>query len=303
MNRWLFSGLVILATSLMGSSFAIGKMGLGYSSPILLVAFRFTIAGALMGILVKFFKQPHPKEMSEWGKIAIIGLFQTTGVMACIFLSLQTINAGESSILTFINPFLVVLLATLFLKARYKFLQWLGVLMGFAGVFVTLGMSLQFKTGTLLGVGSAISWSIATLLIKSWGHQINNWVLTAYQMLFGGLALLLLSFLLEEPFFVVTGKSVFILLWLALMASIVQFGSWFTVLRIGDPGKTSAFLFLAPFFGVLSGWILLDERLSMQVLIGGLFIFSGIFLVNWSPSSKRDRELEKAYSIRNEKFS
>lgn len=303
MNKWLFACLVILATSLMGSSFAIGKIGLTYSSPILLVALRFTIAGVLMGILVKVFKQQHPKEGLLWGKIAVIGLFQTTGVMACIFLSLKTINAGESSILTFTNPFLVVLFATIFLKAKYKFLQWSGVIIGFAGVFVTLGMSLQLKSGTLLGLTSAVSWAIATLLIKSWGNEINNWVLTAYQMLFGGIALFGLSFLLEEPFFIITKESVSIVLWLAIMASIVQFGSWFTVLRIGDPGKTSAFLFLAPFFGVLTGWALLDERLSLHVLIGGIFIFIGIFLVNWNPVSKQSKQLEKVYRTRQEKLS
>lgn len=294
MNKWLYSGLVVLATSLMGSSFAIGKMGLAYSSPILLVAFRFSIAGIIMGILVKLYKRPHPTTLKAWGKIALVGLFQTTGVMACIFLSLKTINAGESSILTFTNPFLVVLFGTLFVKARYRRLQWLGVSIGFIGVFITLGMSLQYETGTILGLSSAVSWAIATLLIKKWELEFDNWVLTAYQMLFGGLALLITSFIFEKPFFIITGESISILLWLAIMASIVQFGSWFTVLRIGDPGKTSAFLFLAPFFGVLTGWILLKEGLTINVLIGGLLIFLGIFLVNWNPVTKRDAFLQKA---------
>jgi probable blue pigment (indigoidine) exporter len=299
MNKWLYSGLVILATSLMGSSFAIGKMGLAYSSPILLVAFRFSIAGIIMGILVKVFKRAHPASTKAWGKIVLVGLFQTTGVMACIFLSLKTINAGESSILTFTNPFLVVLFGTLFVKARYRTLQWVGVIIGFIGVFITLGMSLQYETGTILGLASAVSWSIATLLIKKWELEFDNWVLTAYQMLFGGLALFITSFLFEKPFFLVTGESMTILLWLAIMASIVQFGSWFTVLRIGDPGKTSAFLFLAPFFGVLTGWLLLNESLSLNVLLGGMMIFLGIFLVNWNPASKREQQLKESYKIKN----
>ncbi|MEQ2525914.1 DMT family transporter [Bacillaceae bacterium CLA-AA-H227] len=297
MNRWLYAGLIVLATSLMGSSFAIGKMGLAYSSPILLVAFRFTIAGLLMGLLVKVLKRPHPKKISAWSKMALVGLFQTTGVMACIFLSLKTIHAGESSILTFTNPFLVVLFGTIFVKARYRVLQWFGVTIGFIGVFITLGMSLQFEIGTILGIASAVSWAIATLLIKKWEPEFDNWVLTAYQMLFGGIALFVFSFIFEKPTFVITSESMFILFWLAIMASIVQFGSWFTVLRKGDPGKTSAFLFLAPFFGVLTGWILLDEALSLNVLIGGCFIFVGIFFVNWNPYLKKEQEVKKSAYI------
>ncbi len=44
----------------------------------------------------------------------------------CIFLSLRTITASESSILTFTNPLLVVIFATIFMKVRYRFYQWIG---------------------------------------------------------------------------------------------------------------------------------------------------------------------------------
>ena len=42
------------------------------------------------------------------------------------FLSLRTITASESSILTFTNPLLVVIFATIFMKVRYRFYQWIG---------------------------------------------------------------------------------------------------------------------------------------------------------------------------------
>lgn len=286
MNKYIYGLLVILTTSLMGSAFAIGKIGLIYSSPILLVAFRFSLAGILMAIFVVLWKRPHPSTLIDWGKIFVIGFFQTAGVMGCIFVSLETITAGESSILTFINPLLVIIFGTIFLKLAYRRLQWIGVILGFLGVFITFGAHLSIKVGTILGFLSAVSWAIGTLLIKTWGQKIDVWVLTAYQMLFGGLILFLSSFILEKPFFEVTTTSILILLWLAIMASIVQFAVWFYLLHIGDPGKTSAFLFLAPFFGVLSGWILLQEPIHWYVMLGGVFIFIGIFLANWTPKTK-----------------
>jgi drug/metabolite transporter (DMT)-like permease len=277
--------LVILATSLMGSSFAVGKLGLSYFSPLLLVGIRFTIAGLLMALWVR--KKRLPASMNNWMKVVIVGIFQTAFVMGCIFLSLRTISAGESSILTFVNPLLVVMLGTWFLGIRYGFSQWIGVLIGFLGVAVTLGFHLQLKTGTLLGLGSALSWAIATHLVKRWGSQFNIWVLTSYQMLFGGLLLLFMSLTLETPKIIINTESVGIVLYLAIMSSIVQFATWYYLLSQGDAGKTSAFLFLAPFFGVLSGWAILGEVVQWYVYIGGFFIFIGIFLVNWTSSSKK----------------
>ncbi|WP_268753340.1 DMT family transporter [Ferroacidibacillus organovorans] len=285
-NPLIYGSLVILTTALMGSSFAVGKIGLEYVSPLLLVGIRFTLAGMLMALFV--LKRRHPGSLAAWLRVFTIGLFQSAGVMGCIFISLRTITASESSILTFMNPLFVVIFGTLFTKTRYRLIQWVGVTLGFIGVFVTLGFHLHLHFGTLLGLLGAVSWAVATLLIKRWGPQIDTWVLTAYQMLFGGLLLLIGSVTLEQPHISFNVVSISILVWLSIMASIVQFAIWFYLLQHGDPGKTSAFLFLAPFFGVLSGWLILGEPVRDTVLIGGFFIFAGIFLVNW-PESKKKR--------------
>jgi len=284
----LFSVLIMVTTFLMGSSFTVGKIGLTYASPLLLVGLRFTIAGVLMAIIVR--KKPLPANISDWGRVFTIGLMQTAGVMGAIFLSLRTITAGESSILTFTNPLLVVLMGTVFLRIRYRLLQWIGAGVGFLGVFITLGFHLQLTTGTLLGLGAAVSWSIGTILIKKWGSLFNVWVLTAYQMLFGGIILLVMSLTMENPRLTINMASVSIILWLAIMASIVQFAIWFYLLNEGDPGKTSAFLFLAPFFGVLSGWMM-GEVVEWYVYAGGAFIFTGIFLVNWNFAKRKEISL------------
>ncbi|MCM3240210.1 DMT family transporter [Heyndrickxia oleronia] len=280
MNNYKFIPLVLLTTFLMGSSFAIVKIGLSYSSPILLAALRFTLAGIIMSIIVSVLKRPHPITKKSWIRMVIIGACQTAGVMGCIFLSLRTITASESSILTFTNPLLVIVFGTVFTKIRYRLYQWIGVLLGLLGVVITMGTQLQFEIGIVFGILSAVFWAIATLLANKWGATFDTWVLSAYQMLFGGLLLLLASYLFEKPFFTFNGQSLFILFWLSMMSSIVQFAIWYYLLQKGDPGKTSAYLFLAPFFGVLTGWLLLGDHLYPSLIIGGLFIIIGIYLVN-----------------------
>lgn len=291
MNKVLFIVLVVITTALMGSSFAIGKIGLNFISPLLLVGLRFTIAGLLMVLLVILLKRDHPRSIKEWFQIMILGIFQTTLVMGPIFISLRTITAGESSILLFTNPLLVVIFGTIFMGMKYRFIQWIGVLVGILGVFITLGASLDIQQpGTLFGLLGAVSWAIATLLLKKFGSWFDIWVLTAYQMLFGGLLLLLGSICLESVQLEITSLSLFIVFWLAIMASIVQFAIWFFLLKKEDPGKVSAFLFLAPLFGVIFGWLLLNEQIHIATLVGGGLILVGIFLVN-KPLKKKESQL------------
>ncbi|CAH0262852.1 hypothetical protein SRABI96_03476 [Peribacillus sp. Bi96] len=59
MNVYKFTLLILLTTFLMGSSFAVVKIGLSYSSPLLLAALRFTLAGLVMAMIVIFLKRPH----------------------------------------------------------------------------------------------------------------------------------------------------------------------------------------------------------------------------------------------------
>jgi drug/metabolite transporter (DMT)-like permease len=271
----------------MGSSFAVVKMGLPYSPPLLLAALRFILAGIMMGVVVIVLKRPHPADKGNWFKLFIIGALQTAGVMGCIFLSLRTITASESSILTFMNPLLVVIFGTIFFKTHYKIYQWIGVLFGLVGVCITMGAQIEFKIGILFGIFSAIFWAFATLLVKKWGEVFDTWVLSAYQMFFGGLILLLGCFIFDKPFFILNGSSLLILLWLSIMSSIVQFAVWYYLLQKSDPGKTSSYLFLAPIFGVLSGWLLLGEPLYPSLIIGGLLTIIGIYLVNRNSRKKQ----------------
>lgn len=85
MNTFKFIPLIVLTTFLMGSSFAVVKIGLPYSSPLLLAALRFTLAGIIMAIIVIILKRPHPTSKESWVKLLIIGSLQTAGVMGCIF--------------------------------------------------------------------------------------------------------------------------------------------------------------------------------------------------------------------------
>ncbi|MET3287685.1 UNVERIFIED_CONTAM: drug/metabolite transporter (DMT)-like permease [Brevibacillus sp. OAP136] len=286
MKQFKYVSLLLITTLLMGIAFPVGKIGFEYAPPFFLMGIRFVIAGGLLALLVRSKPQPRPRGTSQWWQAAVIGLFQSAGVMGCGYYSMRWITSGESSIMLNLNPLFVIILGTLFTGAVYRVRQWLGVVVGFLGVAFCLNFQLGFQPGTLLSMAGAIFFAIATLLIKRWDSAFQMTTLAAYQMIFGGIALLLLSALTEHPYFRITTMSISILLWLVVMCSIVQFSLWYYLLKNGDPAKTSAYLFLVPLFGVLSSWLLLHETIEWYVIVGGAFICAGIFLVNWQGTAR-----------------
>ncbi|MGQ8872448.1 DMT family transporter [Paenibacillus sp. TSA_86.1] len=285
MNPAKYIVLIIVTTLIMGTSFPVGKIGMGYAPPFLLMGLRYILAGGLMALALR--KRPLPKKWQAWGKIILIGLFQSAGVMGCAYYSMNWISSGESAILTFMNPLIVIIFSALLYGMTYRLSQWIGVIIGFAGILLTFGWHMSFSPGTWIGFGGAISFAVSTLLIKRWGSGYDTFVLTAYQMLAGGIALLLLSVWTEQPHFTVTTVSILSLIYLTLICSILQFSLWFYLLQHSDPAQTSSYLFLAPFFGVLSSWILLNEQVEWYVGAGGALIGAGIYLVNRSSASTK----------------
>ncbi|WP_301168763.1 DMT family transporter [Brevibacillus nitrificans] len=279
MHKLKYACLIIVTTFLMGIAFPVGKIGLSYAPPFLLMGMRFVLAGGLLALFC--YKRKQPLGKMQWLQAAIIGLFQFAGVMGCAFFSMRWISASESAILTTSSPLFVIIMGTLIAGAVYRVRQWLGVAIGFVGVAIALGFHLGMQPGTFISLAGAVSFASATLFIKRWSPNFDLNVLAAYQMLTGGIVLLLMSFVTEHPFFTVNVTSVAVVLWLAVMCSIVQFTLWFSLLHRGDPGKTSSFLFLVPLFGVFTSWLLLGERVEWYVGAGGLLIGIGIFLVNW----------------------
>ncbi|GFN30275.1 DMT family transporter [Paenibacillus xylaniclasticus] len=122
-------------------------------------------------------------------------------------------------------------------------------------------------------------------------------VLSAYQMLTGGIGLLLLSATAEKPVFDINSKSIAVVLLLAFFCSIVQFSCWYYLLQQGDAARTSSFLLLAPLFGVLTSWLLLGEQLHMYVAVGGALICAGICLVNRNERKSEDKYNPKTAAV------
>ncbi|MEK8131802.1 EamA family transporter [Paenibacillus filicis] len=273
-----YMSLILITTFLMGIAYPLGKIGMSYAPPFLLMGIRYVLAGGLLALLV--IGRPLPRGGKQWGQVALIGLFQSAGVMGCVYYSMHWITSSESVIISSSSPLIVILLGTLFSGVVYRFRQWMGVVIGCIGVAIAFGLHLRIEPGTWFSLAGAVFFAVAAFLVGKWGGGFDKLVLAAYQMLIGGVVLLILSSLTEPVSFMVNSTSITVMLLLALLCSIVQFSIWFYLLTNTDPAKTSSFLFLVPIFGVLCSWLLLGEHIAWYVYAGGVLVCVGIYLVN-----------------------
>ena len=224
----------------------------------------------------------------------MIGLFQTTLMFGLMLYGMRFVTAGKTAVLLYTMPIWTSLILHFYLKEKLNSLKWIGVLLGSLGILSILGwdtlvnQDLKIFMGEVLIISGAISWAVSNVLIKKRMDREDPYIVNAFQLLIGTIGLILLAIPFEGTLDGIwTIKSIFIILFTGVVASSVNFTIWFYLLKKLDINTATFSSMLVPVFGLLFDRMILGNRLDPGVIIGGILIILGIFLVSkrQNPSS------------------
>lgn len=218
--------------------------------------------------------------------ILILGLFSTTFQYIFFYLGLSHISGVKASIWNSTAIFFTVIIAHfVFTNDRISKNKILGLILGFAGVAATNFSFELFKPDfTLFGDGfliiSQLAAAIGAVYVKKISGQIPVIALTAYQMLFGSL-LLVIPAGLKVGFmpFHFTTANLTLYLYLALLSS-VSFSIWNTLIKYNPVGKITMYQFLIPVIGALLSAVFLGDKIGLYTVVALLLVSVGIISVN-----------------------
>src|SRR5699024_6608346 len=277
--------LILIITLLWGYAWVLMKAVLDYMGPFTFTSFRFIIGTLVLFLVIWLSRRRFPIK-KYWKQLFVQGFLQTALVFLLVMYGLRFVDAGKSSVLLYSMPVWSSIFAVKFLKEKLAPVQIMGLILGVLGIFAILGWDIwlnqDVKTifGELLIIIAAISWGISNVYFRiNLGHlpQLET---TAYQMLFGTLIIILVTFLTEwnEPV-VLNGQSIYYILFTGVLASALCFTMWFMILNLIDMVSATISVQLVPIFGLFFSAILLNETLTVSVLIGTGLIILGIIIV------------------------
>ena len=273
--------LALIVPITWGLGFTLAKVGMEQFPPLLIMSIRFGIAGL---VLVWFTKPP-------WGhmrEIFLVALIGSTIQYGLTYNGLKGIDASTAAILVQLEGPILALMGAILLKEKLGLMRILGMVLAFVGVFIIAGeprLEGHMNSVILLVAGSAV-WAVAQIMISRLknlsGITILAWVaiMATPQMLIG-------SFIIEDgQWQAISTASLIdwsIIIYLALIMTVVGYSVWYHLLSSVDVSKVSPFLMLLPITSIIAGMILLDEKLTLPMIIGGLLIMTGVAstLINW----------------------
>ena len=255
--------LALAALTLIWSyNWIVMKQALAYAGPFTFSALRYVGGTAVLFALLALKREPLAPP--PWRPTLAIGLAQTTGFQALVQWALVHGGAGKTALLAYTMPFWTVLLAWLLLRDRPRRAQWISIALAALGLLLVLEpwRGVGDAGSAALAIAGGLAWAAGTVLAKRVfdRHTISALRLTAWQMLAGTVALVVLALVIPERAVAWTPGLLAALAYNVLLASGVGWALWLTVVQ-RLPAAIAGLTSLAiPVAGVLFAWALLGER-------------------------------------------
>lgn len=277
--------LFLLLSFLWGTAFVAISAGLEFVPPLLFASIRYDIAGVLMLLYAAAVSNTWiPRSREDWttvllGAVLLIALYN-----AFLFTGQQVVTSGVAAILIAMNPILVTGFSRILLPdERLSALGMIGLLMGFVGVGLVVApnpsnFSNQHVIASMFVLVAAVCVALGSVLVQRTQSTISTEGTVAWSCVFGAILLHLMSAGLptESVHDISLDAGAMIpILYLSVFASAVGYFLYFHLLDRLGAIEINLVSYTAPVFATVFGWLVLGEIITLQTIVGFLFISCG----------------------------
>ena len=278
----------IVLGAIWGCSFLFIKLGLESLSPIGVAFVRLSIGAATLLAITAATKTPLPRGRATWGHLSIMALLFCSipfTLFAWGETHVSSILAGIVNATTPLTTLVAVLAA--FPEERPTRERIVGLLVGFAGVLVVVGVWEGIGGGELAGVlacvGAVVCYGIAyPYSRRHLVSQVSSPIAISTGQVMLGALFLLPVVVGESPLgdpvvrWPISAATVLAMLALGALGSGVAYVLSFRIVKAAGATTASSVTYITPLFAVIAGVLLLAEPLTWHEPVGGVIVLLGV---------------------------
>ena len=280
-------GFLLLAalTFFWGISFPIMKIALGEIRPwtfrsLCLISGGFGVLALLRAIRLR---SAIPK--MELRPLLLVAFFNIMGWHLCSAYGLMYMKAGRAVIIAYTMPVWASLLGTIFLRERLTRSRLIGLGLGMAGLAILIGPDIKGLGSAPLGavfmLGAAISWAAGTVFIKYFHWTIPTLSLTGWQLILGGIPVVLGAFILEpiSALSQVSWRGGLATAYLVILGIIFCNWAWIKVVQLFPASVAAIGTLIIPVVGVFSSALILGESIGLREIAALILMTMALMVV------------------------
>ena len=256
-----------------------------YSYGPLTIAFLRIFFGAIPLVLLCYFKNIKIEAFSkDWHWFASIGIINLVIPFFLIAYGVQKVQSNLAAILMASTPLTAVILSHFFTKnEKINLIKVIGVLVGFSGIVFLFSDEILINKNNFLSaliiLFASTFYVIGGLLTLKISNKKNENV-TASILIWATLVLFPICMFIEQPWNLSPRlDSTVSVIYLGIFATGIAWMLRFHILITNGLVFQAQVAYLIPVFGVIFGYLIMDEQITWKVLASLIIIISGIYIV------------------------
>lgn len=199
-------------------------------------------------------------------------------------------NAGKTAFITALYILLVPIIG-MFLKHRTNINNWIGAVIGVAGLyFLCITTEFTIAKGDVIVFIGAFGWAAHILIVDHFAPKIDAAKLTCVQFAVAGFISLIVSLVTEDSTLAAAVDCAPSLLYTGIMSSAVAFTLQVMGQKYANPTTASIILSTESLFGAVSGFLFLNETMNGRELIGCALMMAAVIIAQL-PARKKPVEI------------
>ncbi|WP_407308211.1 DMT family transporter [Desulfosporosinus sp. SB140] len=255
--------------------------------PITMALIRFAIASIMLRIILRKVEPQTKLDKSDLPKMILGGILGITLYFIFENIGVKMSSATNASLIVSVVPIITIVLDVLLFHSRISLMKILGIVIAVLGSYlaVTANGKVELNSvhflGNILMLCAMLSWAFFTLVNKSLQVKYSGLFLTTYQTIFATLSFIPLSLFEYKEWKLFSLTALGNILFLAVFCSFGGYLLYTFALKHLDVTLTTIYLNLIPVVGVLSGYLILNERVLPIQLVGGIITLLAIVIINF----------------------
>lgn len=283
---------IILASTAFGVMPILAKLAYGRGATTYTVLFlRFLFAALILLYIILNKKISLKLNRKQILMVIMLGLFGYSATALCLFISYKYVSVGVATNLLYTYPAIVTLMSRFLYNEKLYGRKIVSLLLSLIGVFILIEIKNQsFNiTGVLFAFGSAIFYSLYVLGVSTdTAKKINSYVMIFYLSLTSSFIMLLLGVSTSTLDLNIDFYALICIILLAFISTVVALMSFLRGVRIIGPSRAAILSTLEPIVSIILGFLILRERLSLNMIIGSSLVIASVLLLVKDNTSKED---------------
>lgn len=271
-----------------GSTYLLNKIAVNELPPFMLASIRFVVAGILIFSIAKLMGKSIAISWQQLKNTIIAGFLFLTFGNGVVVWALKFVDSGFAALEISAQPLIILLLMRVLQGKKIMMMSVIGVVLGFIGIYLLVSQEqIISQENSILGMlmifACMLSWGYGSLFVGKADLPRNYFVNTGYQMLTGGIMLVITSLLFGEKWTspIEWSSSVqYSMLLLIVFGSIVAFTSFNYLLKVVSPEKVATSTYVNPLIALFLGWYFLNEQITFQSIIAAIVLLTGVYFIN-----------------------